>query len=169
MTSATGLIIDLRNAYPPADFDGFLEMLFPAPATIRQSSVPVVSADAAAVTTETTCTVIHPSARYVFKGRVVVLSDKSMISRPEDMALALKARPNTLFIGEQTQGTDGEMTRISLPGGGETSFTGQKIYFGNGTPFQHTGIVPDVVVIPTQEGIRNHHDEILEKALEILK
>jgi C-terminal processing protease CtpA/Prc len=66
-----------------------------------------------------------------------------MISRSEDIAIALKSLPNVTFVGGQTQGTDGEMTKIHLPGG-ETSFTGQIVKFGNGNDFQGIGIMPDI-------------------------
>lgn len=110
-----------------------------------------------------------PDPSFSYNKPVAVLIDKTMISRAEDIAICLKALSNVTFIGERTQGTDGEMTKIYLPGGGETSFTGQAILFGNGDKFQSEGIKPDIQVSKSVQGIKEGKDEILEKALEFLK
>lgn len=110
-----------------------------------------------------------PDPSFSYNKQVAVLIDKTMISRAEDIAICLKALSNVTFIGEQTQGTDGEMTKISLPGGGETSFTGQAILFGNGDNFHSEGIKPDIQVSKSVQGIKEGKDEILEKALEIFE
>jgi C-terminal processing protease CtpA/Prc len=43
------------------------------------------------------------------------------------------------------------------------------VKFGDGTRFQNVGILPDVPVAPTIEGIRAGRDEVLEKGLEVLR
>jgi C-terminal processing protease CtpA/Prc len=42
------------------------------------------------------------------------------------------------------------------------------VYYPNGGETQRIGIVPDIEVKPTIEGIRNNKDELLEKAIEII-
>ena len=111
---------------------------------------------------------IVPDTGFVYNKPIAVLIDKTMISRPEDIAIALNAFDNVTFVGERTQGTDGEMTRIHLPGGGETYFTGPIIKFGDGTPFQGRGIVPDIEVVRTIKGVKEQRDEILDRALKFL-
>ena len=91
-----------------------------------------------------------------------------MISRSEDIAIALAAFPNVVFIGEQTQGTDGEVSKIHMPGNGEIAFTGQRIKFGNGKDFHGTGISPDIPVKKTIDGVKNNRDEILKCALKYM-
>lgn len=167
MQNTRSLILDLRNSYPTDDFSRFLQMLCPATCTIRQSSVPVISATGEKVW-QSEISVVNPDPSFSYNKPVIVLIDKTMISRPEDIAIALKAFPNVRFVGEQTQGADGEIAKIFLPGGGETTFTGQIINFGNGYRFQNTGITPDIEVKRSAEGIRSQKDEILEKAVEIL-
>ena len=44
--------------------------------------------------------------------------------------------------------------------------TGIGVFYPNGRPTQRVGIVPDLVVHPTVEGIRAGRDEVLEAALE---
>jgi hypothetical protein len=49
----------------------------------------------------------------------------------------------------------------------QTGFTSMGIYYPNGDSTQRIGIVPDVMVLPTQVGVRHRRDELLEKALSI--
>lgn len=168
MKDTESLIIDLRNSYPTADYQRFLQMLTQKEVATRISIVPVVSATQAKVF-QNDITTIKPISSFSYKKPIIVLIDKTMISRPEDIAIALKSLPNVRFVGEQTQGTDGEMTKIDLPGGGETSFTGQIVKFGNDDNFYRTGLIPDIEVKQTINGIKQSKDEVLEKALEILR
>jgi C-terminal processing protease CtpA/Prc len=167
MKNTEALILDLRNSYPTADYQGFLNMLCQNELIIRQSEVPVISATSGEVWHYQVSKAI-PDASFSYTKPIIVLIDKTMISRPEDLAIALKSYPNVLFVGEQTQGTDGEASNIHLPGGGQTSFTGQIIKFGSGESFQGKGIIPDIEVKRTVNGVVGNKDEILEKALEIL-
>ncbi|PLX12284.1 MAG: hypothetical protein C0594_02605, partial [Marinilabiliales bacterium] len=168
MKETKSLILDLRNSYPTADFQKFLQMLCQQKVESRITQVPIVTAKQTKVWQYNVNT-INPISSFSYNNPVVVLIDKTMISRPEDIAIALKSYPNVRFVGEQTQGTDGEITKIHLPGGGETSFTGQIVKFGNGTTFQRVGIVPDIKVQKTIDGVKNNTDEILEKAIKILR
>jgi C-terminal processing protease CtpA/Prc len=167
MKDTKSLILDLRKSYPTADYQKFLQMLCQSTVVTRKSEVPVISASHAKIWQYDKCT-ISPVSSFSYEKPIAVLIDKTMISRPEDVAIALKSFPNVLFVGEQTQGTDGEMTKIYLPGGGETSFTGQIVKFGNGERFQRIGIIPDIKVQRTIHGLKKNEDEILEKAIEVL-
>lgn len=163
-----GLIVDFRNSYPTASFYEFLQMFCKKKTSIRMDEVPVVSASSRA-TVQTTVSWCLPGEGEVYSKPVLVLVDKSMISRPEDIAIALKSFDNVKFVGEQTQGTDGEMTKIYLPGNGTVSFTGQLVKFGDGADFQSIGIMPDVAVKRTVEGVKNGEDEILNKAVDMFR
>jgi C-terminal processing protease CtpA/Prc len=43
------------------------------------------------------------------------------------------------------------------------------IYYPDGEETQRIGIVPDIEVKPTIQGIREGRDELMEKAIEIIK
>jgi len=75
---------------------------------------------------------------------------------------------NTVVIGTNSAGADGNVSRLELPGGIQTMFSGIGIYYPDGTETQRIGIVPDIYVWPTVQGVREGRDEVLEKALEIL-
>lgn len=170
MRNTKALIIDLRDSYPTADFNHFLQLLSTKKLKLRIDEVPIISANHKnKKQIQFSEYEITPDTSFTYSNQIVVLIDKTMISRPEDIAIALKAFPNVIFVGEQTQGTDGEMTKIYLPGGGETSFTGQIIKYANGENFQGIGIIPDIKVERTIDGIKNNKDEILEKALKLFQ
>ena len=83
--------------------------------------------------------------------------------------MAFKAGDNTTVIGSTTTAADGNVSRIFLPGGLRTMISGIGVYYLDGRETQRVGIVPDVEVHPTIEGIRNGLDELLEKALAIIQ
>ncbi len=109
----------------------------------------------------------HKSENY-FQGKLVVIVNEATISQAEYTAMAFRAGENTVIIGSQTQGADGNVSLIPLPGGIKAGISGIGIYYPDGTETQRVGIVPDIEVKPTIEAIREGRDEFLEKALEIL-
>ena len=103
-----------------------------------------------------------------YKGKVVVLIDENTMSFAELFTMALKTIPNVILIGSHTAGADGGNHHFILPGNITTSFSNEAVYFPNGGETQRKGIIPDITVLPTIEGIRLMKDEALAKALEIL-
>jgi len=169
MQNTKGLVIDLRNGYPTNDYSHFIELLTNKTIKGRISETPIICANKYNNQVfELTKNEYQPDSTFIYTNPIAVLIDKSMVSRPEDIAIALKEIENIFFVGEQTQGTDGEMSKISLPGGGETSFTGEIIKFANGDKFQGNGIIPDFKVEKTVNGVKKGKDEILEAALKII-
>jgi len=104
-----------------------------------------------------------------FQGKLVVIVNEATISQAEYTAMAFRAGDNTVIIGSQTQGADGNVSFIPLPGGLRTGISGTGVYYPDGTQTQRVGIVPDIEVRPTIKGIREGRDELLEKAIEIIK
>lgn len=101
-----------------------------------------------------------------YRGKVFILINESTQSFAEMAAMALRAIPNSLLIGSQTAGADGTvMPGIMLPGSMSFKFTGVGVYYLDGRETQRIGIVPDIEVKPTLDGIRTGKDEILERAI----
>lgn len=109
-----------------------------------------------------------PSIGKTYKGKLIVLVNEKSQSQAEYTALAFRAGKNTTIVGSTTAGADGNVSTISLPGGIVTMISGIGINYPNGDETQRVGIVPDVEVNPTVEGIRNNKDELLEKAIELI-
>lgn len=104
-----------------------------------------------------------------YKGKkVIVLVNEITQSQAEYTALAFRAGDKTTIIGSKTAGADGNVSRIDLPGGLRTSISGIGVYYPDGTETQRVGIVPDIEVKPTIDGIKNGRDELMEKALELI-
>ncbi len=104
-----------------------------------------------------------------YKGKVVVLVNEQTQSQAEYTTMAFQAAPNTIVVGSQTAGADGNVVTLPLPGGIKTMFSGLGVYYPDGTNTQRTGVKIDHYVSPTIEGIKAGRDELLEKALELIE
>jgi hypothetical protein len=100
-----------------------------------------------------------------FDGRVAILVDESSQSQSEYTAMALRSAPGAVVIGSQTAGADGNISDIDLPGGHRTGISGIGVFYPDKSPTQQVGIVPDIPVTPTIEGVRAGRDEVLERAV----
>ncbi len=58
---------------------------------------------------------------------------------------------------------------VVLPGGLGTVISGLGVYYPDGKETQRIGIVPDIEVKRTIQGVREQRDELLEKAIELIK
>ena len=103
-----------------------------------------------------------------YKGKLIVIVNELSQSQAEYTTMAFRAGNNTTVIGSTTAGADGNISRIMLPGGLRTVISGIGVYYPNGEETQRVGIIPDIEVKPTIEGIRLGKDELLEKAIELI-
>ena len=106
--------------------------------------------------------------KWTYRGRTVMLIDERTMSQAEHAGLFFEAANGTKFIGSRSAGADGDVTNITVPGGITVSFSGQEIRHADGRPLQRVGLIPDIEVKPTIQGIRAGRDEVLQKALEFL-
>lgn len=109
-----------------------------------------------------------PSQGKTYKGKLVVLVNELSQSQAEYTSMAFRAGDNTTIIGSTTAGADGNVSAIMLPGGLRTMISGIGVNYPNGQETQRIGIVPDIEIKPTIEGIRKGKDELLEKAIEVI-
>lgn len=109
-----------------------------------------------------------PSKGQTYKGKVIVLVNELSQSQAEYTAMAFRAGENTTVIGSTTAGADGNVSTIMLPGGLRTSISGIGVYYPNGEGTQRVGIIPDIIVKPTIEGVKNGKDELLERGVELI-
>ncbi|WP_057937649.1 S41 family peptidase [Algoriphagus resistens] len=165
LNETRGLIIDLRK-YPALNVAHKLGAYFvSSPTPFVKFSIGMVENPGEFYLTDE---IFLQSETDPYKGKVVVLVNEITISRGEFLAMALRAGDNTTIIGSTTAGADGEVSTILLPGGLQTRISGIGVYYPDGGETQRIGIVPDMVVKPTVEGIRENRDELMEKAIEVL-
>lgn len=99
--------------------------------------------------------------------KLVVLLDGRAASAAETFLQIIHDNHLAVFVGETSAGTNGTPNVVGLPGGFTLRFTGQRVLFADGSALQGRGIVPDVVVHPTLEGVRARQDEILEAGIRV--
>jgi C-terminal processing protease CtpA/Prc len=103
-----------------------------------------------------------------YKGKIVILVDERTLSQAEYTTMALRTAPNAVVMGSQTAGADGNVSKIPFPGGFGSYISGIGVFYPDGKETQGIGIVPDIEVKPTQQGIKKGIDEVLEKAKEYI-
>ncbi|GHU89125.1 hypothetical protein FACS1894155_05410 [Bacteroidia bacterium] len=162
-----GIIIDIRN-YPSSNVN------IPLGSYFVDKTTPFVkftkgNPDNPGEFTFISLTPDIPKSQETYQGKLVVIVNERTISAAEFTAMAFRAGNNTTIIGSTTAGADGDVAEIALPGGLKTSISGFGIYYPDGGETQRIGIVPDIEVKPTIKGIREGRDELLEKAIEIIK
>ncbi len=100
-----------------------------------------------------------------YSGKVVILVDEASISQSEYTAMAFRAASGAIVVGSTTAGADGNVSAIPLPGGLSTAISGIGVFYPDKRSTQRIGIVPDVEIVPTIEGIRAGRDEVLAEAI----
>ena len=103
-----------------------------------------------------------------YKGKVVLLADERTQSHAEFTCMGFQTAPDVITIGSRTSGADGNVSRVILPMGIYTSFSGIGVYYPDGAETQRIGIKIDIKVRPTIDGIIQGRDEVLERALKFI-
>jgi len=107
---------------------------------------------------------IPATDKWRYHGKTVMLMDERTISQAEHTGLFFEAANHTVFIGSPTEGANGDVTSVVLPGGITAWFTGHDVCHADGRQLQRVGLVPDIRVRPTIAGLRAGRDEVLERA-----
>ncbi|KIA97860.1 peptidase S41 [Flavobacterium sp. KMS] len=99
-----------------------------------------------------------------YKGKIIVLLNEDSMSQAEWTAMCFQTAGNTTTIGSQTAGADGNVTELDFKEF-HTRYSGVGVYYPDKRETQRIGIVPDIEVKPTIEGIQKGKDEVLDRAL----
>lgn len=161
-----GLIIDLRSY--PFDFTVFSLGEYLLPASREFVKFTNGSIEHPGIFTMTDPLIVGEENNEHYKGKIVILINEVTQSSAEYHAMAFRTAENATVIGSTTAAADGNMSLFTLPGGIETAITGIGVYYPDGTETQRVGIIPDIHMTPTIEGIKEGRDELLEKAIEII-
>ncbi|HOE38990.1 MAG TPA: S41 family peptidase [Bacteroidales bacterium] len=162
-----GLILDLRNY--PSDFP-----LYGLSSYLMPNNIPFVKFSEGSIenpglfTYSGTSSVGRNNKKY-YKGKIVIIINEITQSSSEYHAMAYRVHPNAVVIGSTTAGADGNVSEFYLPGGLRTMISGIGIYYPDGTGTQRVGIVPDIEIKPTINGIKEGRDELLEKAISLIE
>src|SRR5690606_16539730 len=104
----------------------------------------------------------------VYRNKVAILIDANTLSSSEYHTMAFRKSKGSVTISTATAGSDGNISEVYLPDGILTYFTGIGVYHPDLTDTQRVGIVPDIVVNRTLNGVLNGKDEALERAIQII-
>ena len=167
ISKTKGLIIDMR-CYP-SDF-----MIFTFAPYLLPEARPFVKFTVGSIQTPGQFT-FSPELKTgktntdYYKGKVVLIINESTLSQAEYTSMAFSTAPNITIIGSTTAAADGNVSPIVLPGNIRTGISGIGVYYPDGRETQQIGIVPNLEVKPTIKGVLAGRDELLEKALEMVK
>lgn len=100
-----------------------------------------------------------------FTGRLVFVTDGRTASASETILQYAKSAKIGRSVGEATGGTNGNVSTFDTVGGLRVRFTGLRTINQDDSRFHGIGIIPDIVVHPTPEGMRAGRDELLETAM----
>jgi hypothetical protein len=108
--------------------------------------------------------------KQTYKGKVVIIVNPVTRSMSEWNTMSLQTLfPQSITIGQQTSGADGDLKYLNLPGGYALPFTGNGIFYPDGTPAQRKGVKINIRVTPTVKEILSGKDILLEKAMKVIK
>ncbi|MBO9567041.1 MAG: hypothetical protein J7621_29985 [Niastella sp.] len=104
-----------------------------------------------------------------YTGEVVIIVNPDTRSMSEWNTMQLQMIfPNSITIGQQTSGGDGDERMINIPGNYVMPFTGNAVFYPDGTVAQRKGVKIDIPVYPTIPEILTGKDIPLIKAIELI-
>jgi len=156
------LVFDIR-CYPNVTIKYFINYLFPGPIIVGRCATPDVTYPG---------TIFYQSGdpkgtgdfSKNYKNRIYILFNEDAQSASEYDVMVLEQYPKAVKVGSQTAGADGDVSDFYLPGKIRAWFSGLGVFYPDNRPTQRIGIVPDIYVLPTIQGIREGKDEVLEAA-----
>ncbi|AWH83891.1 hypothetical protein HYN59_01605 [Flavobacterium album] len=105
-----------------------------------------------------------------YTGKVVIIVNPETLSMSEWNVMNLQCIfPQSITIGEQSAGADGDEKMLMLPGGYKMNFTGNAIFYTNGTTAQRKGVRIDKYMPSTPENLLNTTDYLLDEAIRLIK
>lgn len=164
LKNAESIIFDIRN-YPKLTIVPLSELLLPQSTTYYLFNFSETKYPGKFYSRKNNIGQKNPD---YYKGNVIVLADENTQSQAETTTMMFKQHPKAKVIGSNTSGANGDIIRFKIAGL-DTCFTGLGAYYPDGRETQRIGIIPDIIVKPTVEGIKNGKDEVLERALLYIK
>ncbi|MCG2616883.1 S41 family peptidase [Terrimonas sp. NA20] len=100
---------------------------------------------------------------------LILLVNEQTKSQSELITMIMQATGlNTIVVGTQTAGCDGDLIYYPVPGGYTLTFSGRHVEYPDGTVTQKAGIRIDKRVTITAAALAGGRDEILEAALKLV-
>ncbi len=100
-------------------------------------------------------------------GRLYFLTDAITQSYPETFLAMVRGLHLGTLVGRPTSGANGGRSQLALQGGLSIGYSGERVLNPDGSHHHAIGFVPDVLVTPTIEDVREGRDSILDAALKL--
>ncbi|WP_251979694.1 S41 family peptidase [Salinibacter ruber] len=170
LADADGVVFDVRGyptggarkLLPHLSSDTLRSARFQVPQFIYPDQANIVGYDASGRWT-------LPPEEPQITGDVAFLTGPGAISYAESIMGIVEHYELGTIVGRPTAGTNGNVNPFELPGGYKVWWTGMRVRKHDGSQHHLVGIRPDIEAERTIEGVRNGRDEVLEKALEVLR
>lgn len=169
LTAAQGIVFDMRGYPAQAAFE-VIQHLIDTSATSARWNVPVVTRpDREPWEWHTSGRWDMPPLTPRWSMPVVFMTNAGAISYAESIMGIIENYRLGEIVGSTTAGTNGNVNPFILPGGYSVSWTGMQVLKHDGSQHHGVGIRPTVPVEPTASGVASGRDEVLEKAVEVVK
>ena len=106
---------------------------------------------------------------YHYEKPVVILMNERTQSLAEYTIMMFRDADNTVVMGSNSVGSDGNLAYLYAPEGNILQFSGIGILTAEGEQTQRIGLSPDIYVEPTIAGIREGRDELIEAAIQYIE
>ena len=110
-----------------------------------------------------------PPSRPRFQGKIVFLTNGRAISYAESVMGIVEYYGLGEIVGGPTAGANGNVNPFTLPGGYRFSWTGMRVVKHDGSQHHLVGIRPTIPMSRTIQGVREGRDELLERAIEVIR
>lgn len=111
---------------------------------------------------------MEPKKPYLGDKKIVFLTEGRSISYAESYMSFIEGYKLATIIGQPTAGTNGNVNPFNLLGNIRLSWTGMKVVKHDGSQHHAIGVLPDIYVNKTIEGLKQGKDEYFEKAIEVI-
>lgn len=102
-------------------------------------------------------------------GKAAFITDGRAISYAESLMSFVEHYKLAEIVGQPTAGANGNVNSFVLPGDFQVTWTGMKVLKHDGSQHHLIGIQPTVPAVRTVRGVIDGRDELLEKAIEVLR
>ncbi|WP_186756863.1 S41 family peptidase [Echinicola salinicaeni] len=167
-----GIIIDLRNYPKNININALAKYLYREKKKFIKTISPIPNRPSLAYFDKAPLKIIkdpfiagYHSSKY-YKGKVILLVNKTTMSQAEYIGMAIQASPNCITVGQNTAGAQMNITSYTLPDKSEINFTSLGAFYPDGTGAQRKGLKIDYYVEETTSNFLQ--DQYILKGIELI-